>query len=226
LPLRTRAWRLHVSRSVSGVVSLALYFHCIARLPLATAVTLNYTSPLFLALLTAARLGERPSPALWTAIILGFGGVILLLQPSLPADQMPTGLLGLASGALAAVAYFSVRRLGEQGEPDWRVVFYFLLISTVLSGTWLAADKFGPVTATNWWMLVGLAMSALVAQVAMTRAFQSGRSLVAGSLSYSTLAFSAALGLLLFQERLAPIAWIGIALIVLSGALAMRRGSA
>jgi drug/metabolite transporter (DMT)-like permease len=223
LPLRTANWRLHLSRSLSGVVSLLLYFYCIARLPLATAVTLNYTSPLFLALLTAARLGERPARALWTALILGFGGVVLLLQPSLPAEQIPTGMLGLVSGALAAVAYFSVRRLGEQGEPDWRVVFYFLLISSVLSGACLVADKPSPITAGNWWMLVGLAMSALVAQVAMTRALQSGRSLVASALSYSTLAFSAALGVLLFQERLTPPAWIGIGLIVASGALAMRR---
>jgi S-adenosylmethionine uptake transporter len=116
--------------------------------------------------------------------------------------------------------------LGEQGEPYWRVVFYFLLISTVLSGASLTAGELSPVTAQNWWILVGLALSALVAQVAMTRAFQSGRSLVAGTLSYSTLAFSAALGTLLFEERLAPLAWLGIGLIVASGVLAMRRGRA
>jgi S-adenosylmethionine uptake transporter len=225
LELRTPVWGLHLSRSLSGLVSLLLYFHCITQLPLATAVTLNYTSPLFLAALTALRLGERPTPALWAALALGFAGVLLVLRPTLAGDDVPVGLLGLASGALAALAYFSVRRLGERGEPDWRVVLYFLLVSTALSGAWVAAGTFSPVTAGNWWMLAGLALSALVAQLAMTRAFQSGHSLVAGALSYSTLAFSALLGALLFAERLPGAAWAGIALIVASGVLAMRRGT-
>jgi S-adenosylmethionine uptake transporter len=149
-------------------------------------------------------------------------GVMLVLRPSLASDDLPVGLLGLASGALAAFAYFSVRRLGERGEPDWRVVFYFLLVSTVLSGAWVAAGTFHPVTVANWWMLAGLGLSALVAQIAMTRAFQSGRSLVAGALSYSTLAFSALLGAALFSERLPASAWAGIGLIVASGVLAIR----
>jgi S-adenosylmethionine uptake transporter len=103
-------------------------------------------------------------------------------------------------------------------------VFYFLLVSTVLSGAWVTAGTFSPVTAANWWMLAGLGLSALVAQIAMTRAFQSGHSLVAGALSYSTLVFSALLGALLFSDRLPVAAWAGIALIVVSGVLAMRRG--
>jgi S-adenosylmethionine uptake transporter len=223
LDLGTPVWGLHLSRSLSGLVSLLLYFHCITRLPLATAVTLNYTSPLFLAVLTALRLQERPAPALWAALALGFAGVLLVLRPTLAGDAVPVGLLGLASGALAAVAYFSVRRLGERGEPDWRVVFYFLLVSTVISGAGCAAGTFSPVTAANWWILAGLALSALVAQIAMTRAFQSGHSLVAGALSYSTLGFSALLGTLLFSDRLPAAAWAGIGLIAGSGVLAMRR---
>jgi drug/metabolite transporter (DMT)-like permease len=97
-------------------------------------------------------------------------------------------------------------------------------VSTVLSGAWVAAGRFSPVTPANWWMLAGLALSALVAQIAMTRAFQSGHSLVAGVLSYSTLAFSALLGVAVFSESLPWAAWTGIALIVASGVLAMRRG--
>jgi drug/metabolite transporter (DMT)-like permease len=225
LPLRTPVWRLHLTRSLAGLVSLLLYFYCITRLPLATAVTLNYTSPLFLAVLTAVRVGERPSPLLWLALALGFAGVILVLQPSLASEQVPVGLLGLASGALAALAYFSVRQLGERGEPEWRVVFYFVLVSTLLSGAWVAAGEVSPVNAGNWWMLLGLGLSALVAQLAMTRAYQSGHSLVAGSLSYSTLAFSALLGVLAFGERLGPMAWGGIALIVASGMLALPRAT-
>jgi drug/metabolite transporter (DMT)-like permease len=223
LPLATSAWRLHLTRSLAGLVSLLLYFYCITRLPLAAAVTLNYTSPLFLALLTALRLGERPPPALLAALALGFGGVVLVLRPVLSSDQLMPSLMGLASGALAALAYFSVRQLGERGEPEWRVVFYFVLVSTVLSGAWVAAGPVSPVHMDNWWMLLGLGLSALVAQLAMTRAFQSSHSLVAGSLSYSTLAVSALLGAVIFDDRLAASSWAGIGLIVASGLLALRR---
>ncbi len=132
--LATPHWRLHVQRSLAGVLSLWLYFFALTRLPLATAVTLNYTSPLFLALFAVLWLGERASPRLLFALLLGFAGVILLLKPHMARDQLGVGLAGLASGVFAGLAYVNVRAMGAVKEPEWRIVLYFTLLSTLASG--------------------------------------------------------------------------------------------
>jgi S-adenosylmethionine uptake transporter len=98
-------------------------------------MTLNYTSPLFLAAFTVAaalrsnRIVERQ---LLAAIGIGFIGVILVLQPSFSHEQGAAAIAGLASGVFAAAAYWNVRELGRCGEPEWRTVFYFSLAGTVL----------------------------------------------------------------------------------------------
>ena len=81
-----------------------MLFYCITQLPLATAVTLNYTSPLFLALLTTIIMKDHFHWLLAVAVVLGFAGVVILLSPSLQEDQWSGGLIGLASGFFAAIA--------------------------------------------------------------------------------------------------------------------------
>jgi drug/metabolite transporter (DMT)-like permease len=221
-PLATPHWRLHLTRGVAGVVSLGLYFHCIAKLPLATAVTLNYTSPLFLALFTTVLLHERFHRPLVAAIGLSFAGVILLLEPTLREDQVRDGLLGLASGLLAAVAYLNVKQLGATGEPGWRVVYWFTVVSMVVSLAWVAATGFSPLTGPGAGLLVGLGVTATIAQYAMTLAYHKGHTLVVGAFAYSTVVFSALFGIVLWGEALGGIAWTGIAMILAGGVLSLR----
>src|SRR3990167_9566339 len=114
----TQYTRNHLLRGIFGSVALALFFYCITVLPLATAVTLNYTAPLFLTLLTMLVFKDKFHLPLTLAIALGFAGVVLLLHPTLEREQLLPGLLGLASGFLAGVAYLNVRQLAMIGEPD------------------------------------------------------------------------------------------------------------
>ena len=221
-PLATPYWRLHLLRGLSGVVSLGLYFWCIARLPLATAVTLNYTSPLFLALFSALLLRERLRADRLRALCLAFAGVVLLLEPTVREDQWRDALLGLASGVLAAAAYLNVKRLGATGEPGWRVVFWFTAVSAAASGAWAAVSGFTPPTAANAWVLLGVGATATVAQLAMTRAYLTGNTLVVGAFAYSTVVFSTLFGMALWGERLAPVALAGMALIIAGGVLVLR----
>ena len=123
--LVTHCWRTHLWRGLSGSIALGLFFYCITVLPLATAVTLNYTAPLFLTLLTMLVFKDRLQLPLTIAIALGFCGVVLLLHPTMQREQLLSGLLGLASGFLAGIAYINVRQLGILGEPALRTVFYF-----------------------------------------------------------------------------------------------------
>ena len=121
LPLLTVHWKSHCWRGFSGLGGLLMFFFCIAQLPLATAVTLNYISPLFLALFTTVILKEHFHWLLVVAVVLGFVGVILLLRPILQEGQWSAGLIGLFSGFLSGVAYLNVKKLSSLGESDWQV---------------------------------------------------------------------------------------------------------
>jgi drug/metabolite transporter (DMT)-like permease len=221
-PVATPHWRLHLSRGLSGLVSLGMYFYCIAHLPLATAVTLNYTSPLFLALLTTVLMGERFRAALIAGIGVSFLGVVLLLEPSLREDQLPEAAIGLGSGLLAAVAYVNVKQLGATGEPGWRVVLHFTLVSTVVGFVWAAATGLHAVTPRTAWLILGLGSTATAAQFAMTRAYHTGHTLVVGALAYSTVVFATLFSTVIWGDRLEPAAWAGIALVIAGGVLSLR----
>jgi len=213
----------HVIRGVVGAVSLMGYFYAITRLPLATAQTLNYTSPLFLAIATTVVMGERFSPWLIVAIVLGFAGVAMLLQPNFEEGKEGAAMVGLLSGVLASWAYLSVRTLGRLGEPDWRVVFWFGLIATVMCAAWqLATSTFHALTWGNIGLVLGLGICGTLAQLAMTRAYRTGNTLVVGAFSYSTIVFATAATIVLWNDRLTPLEWAGMAVIVLSGLVAMR----
>ncbi|HUW39274.1 MAG TPA: DMT family transporter [Rhodocyclaceae bacterium] len=228
LSLRTPYWRAHLTRGVAGFVSLVMYFYAISQIPLATAVTLNYTSPLFLALLLAFWQRERIRPLLFASLAAGFAGVALLLQPSFHSEEIAGGLFGLGSGIIASIAYLNVRRLGELGEPEWRTVFYFSLIAAVGGLPWvLVGHPFHAIDGRGAWLLTGVGAFGALAQLCMTRAYSRGRTMVAASLAYSTVVFASIFGNWLWQDSLPLLAWVGVGLIVASGVLsgALSRGA-
>jgi drug/metabolite transporter (DMT)-like permease len=222
ITLSTHHWRSHLWRGLSGTIAMMLFFYCIRVLPLATAITLNYTSSLFISALTVVVLKEKFHVPLSSALAVGFIGVILLLHPTLAHDQLFPGLLGLLSGLFAAVALLNVRQLGVLGEPGTRVVFYFNLIAALASGAWMLTDPLRIISLSDLPLLVSIGASATFAQLAMTRAYRTGQTLVVGSLAYSTIVFSALFGLLFWNELLSFGAWFGIALIIASGMLSLR----
>jgi drug/metabolite transporter (DMT)-like permease len=221
-PLATHHLRAHFWRGLSGFTALVLFFYAIARLPLATAVTLNYTAPLFLAALSAWWLHERHGRGLIGAVLLGFIGIVLLLRPQVQQQAWLPALAGLVSGMLAATAYVNVKQLGKLGEPEWRVVFYFTLLATMGGGVWMAVAGYHRPQAEDWPWLIGIGVTATLAQLALTRAYHRGRTLIVGALAYTTVGFSALYGVVLFGEDLPLMAWIGMTVVALAGILAVR----
>ena len=221
-PLATPYWRGHLWRGLSGTIAMMLYFYCIATLPLASAITLNYTSAIFLAVLTLAIYKDRLHLPLISSLTLGFIGVVLLLHPTFEREQFVSGILGLGSGFLAAVALMNVRQLGLMGEPAVRVVFYFNLVATMVSGAWMIQTEVHKITLHNFWLLLGMGATATFAQVAMTHAYRVGHTQVVSTLSYSTIVFASLFGLLLWNETLPLDSWFGIVLIIGSGMLSLR----
>lgn len=222
LPVSTPHLRMHLSRSIVGFVSLVLFFYAIAHLPLATAITLNYTSPLFLAAFMPFLLHEKPKGRLIIALIIGFIGVVLLLKPSFDKDSWFAGLVGLLSGIGAAMAYIHVKQLGQLQEPDWRTVYYFTLISSIGAGLWMLFDTFHAIHWNDMATLGGLGLSATIAQLALTRAYRTGNTLVVASLAYTTIIFASLISLWLWKEYLDLAAWLAIGLIVTSGLISLH----
>ncbi len=217
---------LHLRRSLVGFAALSTFFYAVTHLPLSVAITLNYASPLFLALMMPWQLGERPSPAQYATVALGFFGVILLLHPwdSAP-DDLLAGLVGLFSGVMAAFAYVHVRRLGRLGEPEWRTVFWFAVVCAVgaailasLDGGWHVPAALGHVE-----LLLGVGLFATFGQLAMTRAYRKGDTVVVAAFAYSTVVFGSILDALIFNTELPTSAWVGMMITVLAGAGASLR---
>lgn len=217
--LKTAHWRWQITRGIVGFVALFAYFYAITLLPLATAVTLNYTSAIFLALYLGFA-GMQMRRGMLGALLLGLIGVALLLKPTFHADQLMGGLIGLGSGIMAGMAYFSVRELGARGEAETRTVFYFSLVSSIGAGLWLAFSDINPVDLRSGLLLLGVACFATAAQLAMTRAYSRGKTLMSAALAYSTVIFSSLFGMLIWGEVMDASSWLAIGLIVASGVAA------
>jgi S-adenosylmethionine uptake transporter len=226
--LATRFPAMHAWRSVIGVVSLSAWFYAIAHLPLATAMTLNYMSSVWIAafLVGGALMlgrsdqnGPRQGP-LVLAILASFAGVIMLLRPAIDQNQTFAGLIGLLSGLGAAFAYMQVMAISRMGEPEARTVFYFAVGTAVAGGLGMAVTGLSP---WNWqhaiWLLP-LGLLASLGQMCMTKAYSMstnhGGTLMVANLQYSGIVFSAFYGLALFGDSIPWLGWAGMALIVVS----------
>lgn len=222
LPLATPVLNKQMSRALVGFAALALFFYAIAHLPLATAITLNYTSPLFLAVLTPLLLKEKLKKTLIATLLVGFIGVMILLKPVFSQQDWLAGFMGLLSGIGAAWAYVHVKQLGKLNEPDWRTVFYFTLVSTIGGGGWMLFHTFTNIQLHDLPVLLGLGFFATIAQLAMTRAYRTGNTLVVASLAYITIVLASLFGALYWHEYLNFESICAIALIVLSGVVSVR----
>jgi len=231
--LRTTLPWHHAWRGLVGVTALWLWFFAIGQLPLATAMTLNYMAPIWIAAIVFT-LGwwhkqRRFEWGLAAAIITSFAGVALLLKPTIHAEQWLGGLLALISGFLSALAYMQVKKLGQLGEPEYRVVFYFS-VSGVLAGllsgladSYLRTGEFHilhTLTGTDFLLLGSIGLTATIAQMAMTRAYRLGAMLVTANLQYTGIVFSSIWGILIWGDHLELSGWLGIVIILVSGVAA------
>lgn len=226
ISLGTKVPGMHAWRSVVGGISLSAWFYAIGHLPLATAMTLNYMSGIWVAafLIGGALLLGKPEQrqsALLLTVLAGFAGVVLTLRPTIDHQhQMFAGLIGMLSGLSASLAYLQVTALGKVGEPIERTVFYFAVGTAVIGLVGVAFTGLTPWSEVRWqaaiWLLPIGALASL-GQWCMTRAYSHGHTLVVASLQYSGIVFASVYSLLLFGDRIPLSGWFGIALIVTSG---------
>lgn len=226
--LATPVPAMHLWRSVVGVTALTSWFYALAHLPLATAMTLNYMSSVWLAafLVGGALLVQGPGKPLKQqgplvlTVLAGFAGVALMLRPTLDATQVFPALVGLMSGIFSAFAYLQVSALARAGEPETRTVFYFSLGATVVGAVGAVISGFSPWNGWHALWLLPIGLFAVLGQLCMTRAYSSGATLLVANLQYLGIVFAGIYSLVVFDDQLPLMGWLGMGLIVASGILA------
>lgn len=222
MPLATMHWKTHCWRGLFGLGGVLLFFYCILQLPLASAISLNNTWPLFLAFLAVVLLKEEFNWLLAGSLVTGFAGVVLLLRPTLAEGQWYMALIGVGSGLFAGVAHIHVRQLSELGESEWITVFYFTLVCTAATGLWLLFTSFSPINLQSLVLVLGIGVTATLAQLAISRAHRGSNIITVGVLSYSSVLFAGLMDLFFWDARLPASAWAGMGLIILGGLLSFR----
>lgn len=225
--LKSPVFGLHLRRNAAGIVAMWCGFYATTQLPLATATTLMYTSPLFIALVLWFWFGENKNRAEKTAIAVGFAGVLAVLQPVLESQQLPTALIGLAGGAVSALAYLQLKSLGQVKEPEWRTVMYFGVTATVTGGAYLLSTghahaldhAFSRLDLTGLAWLLGLGLFGGAGNLALTRSFGSGSTWMSAALQYFTILVSTFYGIVVLGDIPTGATWLGAVLIIACGVL-------
>lgn len=221
--LRPQSWKAHAMRNGFGISSMWLGFTALSMLPLSTAISLNYTAPLFIGGWMLFFGGAQRDHVRIVALLLGFLGVVAVLRPSLNQEQLPYALLGLTAGAFSAVAMMQIRQLGRLGEPEWRTVFIFSSAVCLSGAVFLLINGWHALEWQAYAALIGIGVSGFFGQLAMTRAFGLGSALLTAVLQYSTIIFAAIIGIVVWGDLPDVMAWGGMLLIILSGLISAWR---
>jgi drug/metabolite transporter (DMT)-like permease len=193
---------------------MACYFYAIPLIPLTTAVVLQWTSPLFVALFSGYLIKEKVSPFLFGCVGIAFAGTVLIISPSFKAVEI-NALYALASGILSALAYLSIRELRSTASSE-SVVFWFAMFCVIVSLP-LSARELTTLSSYEIQILVGVGITAGIGQIGMTRAFHAAKAAYIGAFSYSTVVVSWIYGLFIFNEVLSFWDLLGTLLIIGSG---------
>ena len=197
-----------------GLLAMILYFTALGRIPIGQAVTLQYTGPIFVALLSGRVLSEKVSPFVTVLVLTSFAGIVLIVSPEVGTVE-PDALLALGSGFFAALAYMYVRELRKTDSPA-TVIFWFALFSVAGSLIQSAPDLL-TLNSKTIAALVGVGIGAGGGQVGITMAYHKANAAWVSAFSYLTVLVATFYGFVLFHEHLGPADWLGGILIVGSG---------
>jgi drug/metabolite transporter (DMT)-like permease len=222
VPLWGERKGLLVVRGVLGYAALSCFFYALTHLPLAEATVLQYTNPVFTALLAAVLLGERFRGKEALLVLASLGGVALLARPGFlfgglerPLDLVAVGV-ALGGAVFSAGAYVAVRRLTRTEDPVV-IVFYFALIATAGSVPLTAVNPVWP-TVREWLVLAGIGVVTQLGQVYLTKGLREERAGRAMAVGYMQIVFAAVWGLLFFAEFPDILSLAGAAVIILATA--------
>lgn len=212
--LRTKQIGLHALRGVINMAAMLMFFTALAISPIAKVTALGFTAPIFMAILAVLVLGERFRIYRWSAIFLGFVGMLIILRPGLVA--IDTGaLLVIGSAALWAVAMIIIK-IQSRTESSLTIVAYmgiFLGVFSIAPAVWVW-QPFGLQTL-GFMVLIGLFGS--IAQMAISESLKETDSTALMPFDFLKLIWTAIIGVWFFSEIPDIYTWIGATVIFLSG---------
>ena len=220
--LKTTRLTLHSVRALSGLLSQALFFIAVKHMSLVDAVLLVNAAPLFIPLVVLVWFGTRIPPVVWGGLVVGFAGVLLILQPSASMFDNPAALIAATAALFSAIALVTVNRLTETDGPD-TILFYYFLISTVAAGVVAIMDWSTP-RGNEWWLLIGVGVFMALAQLFIVLAYRFATAAQISPFNYSVVVFSGLIGWWVWGNVPNSIALIGIALVCAGGILAIVFG--
>jgi drug/metabolite transporter (DMT)-like permease len=219
--LKTQRPWAHALRATLNLTSMLLFFTGIRDLPLASAIAIAFSAPLFMTILSIPLLGERVGIHRWGAVVVGFGGVLLMTNPG-GAVIGQAELMVLASAFTYALNLVLVRRLGVHETAValafWAGLGGALVMATVMPALWVA-----PAGASTWGLLVVIGLLGGCGQLLMITAFQRAEASLLAPLDYTALAWAAALGIVMFGEWPSLNVWLGAAIVVACGLYILHR---
>lgn len=214
--------RLLLMRGVFGYLAMSGYYWILTKMPIADAIVIQYTNPIFTTLFAWWFLKEQPSERLWFVIVLCLIGLVLVAKPGFGGDPL-VALVGLASAALAGAAYSVVR--GLRGREDaYTIIFYFPLVSLPISAVAAAPEWVWP-TGPTWLVVLGVGVASYLGQIFLTRGLERESAGRAVTVNYLSIVFGALFGWLLFDQPPDALSILGIVLIMGGVTLLSRRRS-
>jgi drug/metabolite transporter (DMT)-like permease len=213
--LATKRFGAHVTRSAMGLTSMSFYMGSITLLPLAEATTLGFTTPIFATILAALVLKEKVGMHRAAAVVAGFIGVLVIVQPG-NTHIAPTGaLVGIIAAVLVAVISLQIRDLGRtEGAPT--TVFWFSTLSMLPLGL-LLPIFITPHDMKEWLLLAGIGTLGGIGQIGLTAALRLAPVSAVIAMDYISLLWTSLFGWLLWNHVPGLSTWTGAAIIIISG---------
>lgn len=202
---------LLLARGIFGTTALYLFFTTLQNIPLASAMTIQYLSPIFTSVIAIVVLSEKVKAFQWLFYAIAFSGVLLIEQfdPRISPFYLAIGIL---SAFCSGVAYNLVRRMREQEHP-LTVVLHFQLVGVVAGAVSLFFEWKTPV-GIDWIYLFLVGVFSQLGQIFLTNALQREKAAGVAIINYSGLIYAILIGTFVFGEVLMPVTFLGMALVV------------
>jgi len=203
----------HIARGLVGNGSLALVFWAYSLMPMADVTALLFTAPLIVTFLSPFLLDEKVGIYRWSAVLVGFAGVLLMAHPTGGTDHFGI-LVGLAAACGVASVNITLRYLGKT-EDAMTTVFYFLLIGTVASGLLVPFLGHGTLPLDYKWYIIGIGLVGGIAQIAKTEAYRLAPASVLGPFVYTSIIWATLFGFLIWNDI--PTVWVALGAAIVIG---------
>jgi len=212
--LRTRTLGLHAGRGAIMVAAASLYFTSLSFLPLAEATALVFAAPIFITALSVPLLGERVGWRRWCAVLVGFVGVLIIVQPGGSTFQLAS-LLPISVAVFYALFMLSARWL-DPDESLLTMMLYVVLFPMIYAAPaafWL----WTPVRPDDLWLFLGIAISGSLGIALIGQAFRIAPAAIVAPFDYTSLIWATVFGWLIWGDLLTPATVLGALVIVASG---------